>query len=83
MAEDPPPADGAQGAENQSETASLPISMWGGRPVKEGDTFQVKVISVDEQGGVANVAMASYGAPKKVGSDGMAESLDEPKEEAD
>jgi hypothetical protein len=85
MAEDAAPEGGDMpGDESQSETASLPISMWGGKPVKEGDTFQVKVISVDHRGGVVNVAMAGYGsAPQKPGSDGLAEQIDKPKQEGE
>lgn len=85
MAESPMPEGGSPAPEggDEASTGTLPLAMWGGRPVKEGDTFQVRVISVDQQGGSATVAMAGYDqAPKKPGSDGMAEEMDEqPKEE--
>jgi len=84
MAEDAPPGGGDMSGgqdQDQSETASLPISMMGQRPLKEGDMIQVRVISVDQQGGVVNVALADSGPPKKPGSDGMAEELDKPPQE--
>lgn len=73
-----------QSAPEQAETGSLPLSMWGDRPVKEGDVFQVKVISVDQQSGTANVEMAGYGGGsmrrQMRGSDKMAEEFDQPKQ---
>lgn len=73
-----------QTAPKQTETGSLPLSMWGGRPVKEGDVFQVKVISVDQESGTANVEMAGYGSGgmrRMRGSDKMAEEFDQPRQQ--
>ena len=76
MAEDAPDPGGETLQDDQSETATLPLSMFGGKPVKEGDILQVKVISVDDQNGSVNVAKAEDEMPMKPGSDGMAEQLD-------
>src|ERR1017187_886086 len=77
MAEDanPPGAEPPQG--DQSETASLPISLWAGTPPKEGDQVPpLVVVSVDQQNGSVNVTKAPEQAPQKPGSDGLAGQLD-------
>jgi hypothetical protein len=77
MAEDAPEPGGEIPQDDQSETATLPLSMFGGKPVKEGDILNVKVISVDDQNGSVNVAMAGdEQPPQKPGSDGLAGQLD-------
>lgn len=69
-------------AQDQTPTPSLPLSAWGNRPVKEGDVFQMKVVSIDQEAGTANVEMVGYGAGprQKRGSDRMAEQFDQPKQ---
>jgi hypothetical protein len=76
MAEDAAEPGGETSQDDQSETATLPLSMFGGKPVKEGDILQVKVISVDDQNGSVNVSVAGDEPPMKPGSDGLAGQLD-------
>ncbi len=74
MAEDAAPAAPAgppQG--DQASTVEVPASAIG--PAKEGDTVQFKVISVDQQNGVANLAPITNEAEDQSemgGADGMA-----------
>lgn len=49
-------AENAEPADTSSETASLPIDFCPGMTPKEGDTFTVKVVSVDEDNGSIDVA---------------------------
>ena len=76
MAEDAPEPGGETQRDDQSETATLPLSMFGGKPVKEGDILNVKVISVDDQNGSVNVAMAGDEPAQKPGSDGLSGQFD-------
>ena len=75
----PPPSPGA---EQQTQTVEIPLSAVG--QVKAGDTITLKVISVDEQGGVVNAAPMSQQAeesPEAGGSDSLAAELDNPKKQ--
>lgn len=51
-----PDSGGTQTEENEGETTTIPLSMLEGQSVNPGDVIRLKVISVDEQGGVVNVA---------------------------
>jgi hypothetical protein len=80
MAEDATPPEQASGNQDQQETASLPLSLWGETPPKEGDEVpRLMVVSVDQQAGSVNVTKAPE--QQKPGSDGLAERLDQPKQE--
>lgn len=75
MAEDAaaPAHASAAGAGDQAQTVEVPVSAIGG--AKEGDMVTFKVVSVDQQGGMANLAPAA-GAPEEDdmgGADGMAD----------
>ena len=64
MAEDAaaPAHASAAGAGDQAQTVEVPVSAIGG--AKEGDMVTFKVVSVDQQGGMANLAPAA-GAPER------------------
>lgn len=70
-------AEGAQAAPpaapqaDQQQTVEIPLAAIG--QAKEGDTVTFKVISRDEQGGVANVVPMTSEAPDAGGTDGMAD----------
>jgi hypothetical protein len=49
--------------EEQDETASLPIDFCPGMTPKEGDTFKVKVVSVDADNGSMDVVYVPGKAP--------------------
>ncbi len=61
MVTPPIPAPDAEAApmdaqeDSSASTASLPIDFCGEMPPKEGDTIQVKVVSVDEENGSFDV----------------------------
>jgi hypothetical protein len=64
--------DAAGQQQDQAQTVEAPLSALG--DVKEGDTVQMKVISVDSQGGVVNLApMKPEEQPGPGGTDGMAD----------
>jgi hypothetical protein len=71
--DDGQPGDDAGGQQqDQAQTVEAPLSAFG--DVKEGDTVQMKVISVDSQGGVVNLApMKAEEQPGPGGTDGMAD----------
>lgn len=84
--------DGQPGDDESAQSTSLPLSMFGAKPPKEGDMIGLKVISVDQQGGAVNVALAGEmpaggqsgpGAPgtppSQPGSAGLANQLDNKK----
>ena len=74
--------DGQPGDDDSAQSASLPLAMFGATPPKEGDVIPLKVISVDQQGGAVNVALAPQspaGPPPPPGSDGLASQLDKKK----
>lgn len=56
MGEDGAPveAPAPEGSDDQAQTVEIPLAALGGAMPKEGDTLQLKVVSVDEQGGVVN-----------------------------
>jgi hypothetical protein len=54
------------GSPEEQETATLPIDFCPGMTPKEGDTFKVKVVSVDEDSGTQTVVY-SAGASKPMG----------------
>ena len=49
--------------ENQEPTTTVPLDMLAG--AKEGDTVTLKVVSVDENEGVATVAMSDEGGEEQ------------------
>ena len=58
-------------AEGQSQTVEVPLDSIAG--AKEGDTVQFKVVSLDEQNGIATLAPVGAEAPESAGgSDDMA-----------
>lgn len=71
------PNESESAAEQSSEasTIELPLSAVGS--VAAGDTISLKVVSVDEAGGVVNATIASEAAPEAGGSDQMAAELDQ------
>jgi len=69
-------APAAAPAAGQSQTVEVPIAAIG--EAKEGDTVTMKVISRDDQNGVANLAPVT-GAPEPGGSDGLASDFDKDK----
>lgn len=79
MAEDS--GDYGSSAQNeQSQTMTLPLSLWEGQEPKEGEPVpRLVVVSVDSESGAVNVAKAT--ALPKRGSDGLAEQFDQPKQE--
>lgn len=77
--------DGAQGGEggqhdmSQEQTTSIPLAMFQGQSVKEGDVFEFKVVSVDSENNAAIVAYNTGDEDKTPsGSDQMAEDMDKP-----
>jgi hypothetical protein len=58
-------------AADQQQTVEIPLAAIG--QAKEGDTVMFKIISRDEQGGVANVVATTGDEPDAGGTDGMAE----------
>lgn len=74
MAEDTAPASPAPDADQQ-QTIELPASAFKTAP-KEGETIQLKVVSVDANSGVIN-AVPVEAAPEAGGSDSMAAEFDE------
>lgn len=73
-------SDQSPDEKQQTQTVEIPLSAVG--QVKAGDTITLKVISVDEQGGVVNAAPMSQQAeegPEAGGSDSLAAELDNPK----
>lgn len=73
MAEDTPSeAPAAPSQDDQAQTVEVPATAIGA--AKEGDTVQFKVVSVDQQNGVANLAPMPASEPEKAGgTDGMAD----------
>ena len=65
---------------DSAQTVEAPIAVFGQTPPSEGDDVQFKVVSVDSQNGVVNLAYSAPEAGGKKpfgGSDEMAESMDE------
>jgi hypothetical protein len=73
MAEDAQPAaPAASPQDDQAQTVEVPASAIGA--AKEGDTVQFKVVSVDQQNGIANLAPMPASEPESAGgTDGMAD----------
>jgi hypothetical protein len=66
----PPEPDAESGQDTDSpDTITLPPSVTGGKPYKAGDTIQMTVVDVDEDGG-CEVKLA--GGSEDGGSDDMA-----------
>lgn len=74
MAEDNAAPEAA--GQNQPQTVEVPISSLG--DVKEGDMVQFRVVSVDQQNGVANLAVNKPEASGAGGTDGMADEFSSP-----
>ena len=78
MAEDPANASPAASPDgNEPQTVEIPLSA--NPQAKEGDTIQLKVVSVDQENGVINAVPAQAAPADAGGSDSMAEEFNEPK----
>lgn len=70
-----PPASEAQ--QDDGQTIEAPISAFGSKPPKEGDVCEFRVISLDSNSGVVNLAYVQPEAkPAYRGTDEMASSMD-------
>ncbi len=63
-----------------SETADVPLSFFGGQPPQEGDSITVKVISVDQDNGMATIESSSGDETEGGGIDGMMARAEQPQE---
>lgn len=74
------PAAAAPPLEEDTETASIPVSLLDGQPVKPGDVVRLKVISVDAENGSVNVAYDHAPQPKPMPKDteAMADEMNQP-----
>lgn len=72
MLEGEVPEEGVE--ESVSETASLPLSMLGGKAATAGDVVRLEVVDVDEDNGLLTVRYATEteDKPKALGVDAMA-----------
>jgi len=75
-----PSQDNPADESNEGETATLPISIVGSQQVKEGDVIRLKVVSVDENGGVLNVAYDQPSPQEGSATDKMAAEFDQPQQ---
>lgn len=64
MIEHPTAPGAAPEQETEQETATIPLSIVDGQPLKEGDMVKLKVLSVDTEGGTFK---AAYDHPPKPG----------------
>lgn len=69
--------DGAPEGQDQEQQQTVEIPLSACPTCKEGDTIPLKVISIDQNGGVINAVVQEYQSGKPGGSDAMAEEVDE------
>ena len=74
MAEDAPASRPEPAQDDQQQTVELPLAAFK-TPPKEGETIQLKVVSIDSNSAVIN-AVPVAAAPESGGSDSMAAEFD-------
>jgi hypothetical protein len=68
-------------SESESETATIPASLIGGKTVSPGDVIRLEVVGVDEDSGEIQVKYASPKEKMRMGIDEMAGKFDDQEKE--